>query len=264
VNGYLAGLLAIMSGIAIAIVGELLSDEVRARLDQVPRGILRLAARWLDPGQRATVYRDEWEPELVYILKGAEARPVTRLITGTRYALGILINTRRIARHLHRPAPEQPDLAAADGAKHTGTIPGQLATLLATLRGLPAVVAAGRTVEVSIDGDVLRLTHASLEQQKAIINLFLARSTSASTDLDALVDAAVALARVDLGRAEHLVRAIADASQRALAQIASELAEKDPAEAERIARTANHPGHQPKELARTTATPVVRMPPEAN
>jgi hypothetical protein len=127
VNGYLAGFLAIVTGIAIAAVGELVSEEIRDRLDQVPRGILRLAARWLDPGQRATVYLDEWEPELVYILKGTEARPVTRLITGTWYALGILANTRRIARHLHRPAPGQTDLAAAD-APETATGHGRVLT----------------------------------------------------------------------------------------------------------------------------------------
>jgi hypothetical protein len=114
VNGYLPGILAILSGVAVAVAGELISEEVRDRLDQTPRAILRLAARRLDPGQRVTVYRDEWEPELTYILKGTEARPVTRLIAGTWYALGILVNTRRIARHLHRPAPGQPDPAAAE------------------------------------------------------------------------------------------------------------------------------------------------------
>jgi hypothetical protein len=124
VNGYLAALLAIVSGIAIAAVGELISEEVRDRLDQVPRGILRLAARRLDPGQRATVYRDEWEPELTYILGGTEARPVTRLITGSWYAFGILLNARRIARHLHRPAPGQPAAADAPGpsAGHVGVL----------------------------------------------------------------------------------------------------------------------------------------------
>ncbi len=129
-NAYLAGLLAIVSGIAIAAVGELISEEIRDRLDQVPRGILRLAARRLDPGRRATVYRDEWEPELIYILRGTEARPVTRLITGSRYALGVLVNARRIARHLHRPAPAQP--AAADApepsAVHVGVLNPRLAS----------------------------------------------------------------------------------------------------------------------------------------
>ena len=115
-----------MSGIAIAAVGELHQQEVGDRLNQSPSPHpSRLAARRLDPGQRATVYRDEWEPELTYILRGTEARPVTRLITGSWYAFfGILVNARRIARHLHRPAPGQPAVADAPGpsAGHVGVL----------------------------------------------------------------------------------------------------------------------------------------------
>lgn len=248
-NGYLAGFLAVVSGIAVAAAGEFISEEIRDRLDQLPRGILRLAARWLDPGQRATVYRDEWEPELVYILKGAEARPVTRLITGTWYALGILINTRRIVHHLHRPAPEQPDLTAADAAKRPARVEMKR-RLWDQL--LPWRQETGRTVEVRISGDVLRLTHASAGQQKALLDLFLARSAPDYTDMDALVDAAVALAKVNLGMAEHFVQAIADASERARAQIVAGLAEKDSAEDERVARTISYPIDQYEALERAT------------
>lgn len=113
-NGYLLCIVTFLVGIATAAAGELLSEEIRDRLDQVPHAILRLAARKLGPTQRATVYHDEWLPELAYILKGAETRPITRLIVGTRYSLGILVNTRRITPHLHRPAPGQPQYAAAD------------------------------------------------------------------------------------------------------------------------------------------------------
>jgi hypothetical protein len=148
VNGYLAGFLAILSGIAIAVVGELVSEEIRDRLDQVPRAILRLAARWLDPGQRAAVYRDEWEPELIYILKGTEARPVTRLITGTWYGLGILASTRRIARHLHRPAPGQPDLAAAD-ARSTKAVAALIPVLAHSLQGARIVTMPATDLELA-------------------------------------------------------------------------------------------------------------------
>jgi hypothetical protein len=44
-------------------------------------------------------------PELTYILQGDEARPVTRLYHGTRFALGILVTARRITRNLNRVAP---------------------------------------------------------------------------------------------------------------------------------------------------------------
>jgi hypothetical protein len=50
---------------------------------------------------------------LTYILKGDEARPITRLIKGTHYALGILVSARRITGHLHREA-----LALAPQADH--------------------------------------------------------------------------------------------------------------------------------------------------
>lgn len=111
-SGYLVGLLTFLAGIVTAAIGELVSEEVRDRLDEIPHAILGLAARMLDPGQRETVYHDEWVPELTYILKGSEARPITRLIVGTWYAVGIMVSTRRIARHLHRHAPGELDQTA--------------------------------------------------------------------------------------------------------------------------------------------------------
>lgn len=100
--------LAFFSGLGITVIGDMVSEEVRDRLDHIPHAILKLAAGRLDTGQRSSVYDDEWLPELCYILRGAEARPITRLITGTHYALGILITTQRIARHLHRSAAGEP------------------------------------------------------------------------------------------------------------------------------------------------------------
>lgn len=91
----------------IAALGDLVSEEIRGWLDLAPRAILRLAATQLDPAQRETIYQDEWLPELLYALRGAEARPVTRLIRGTTYATGILIASRRIARRLTRSHPSQ-------------------------------------------------------------------------------------------------------------------------------------------------------------
>jgi hypothetical protein len=56
-------------------------------------------------------------------------------------------------------------------------------TQFGSLDGLRAVVAAvrgwvgrtGRTVEVSIDGDVLKLTGATSQQQEKIVDAWLAR-----------------------------------------------------------------------------------------
>jgi uncharacterized small protein (DUF1192 family) len=87
----------------MAAVGDMVSEEVRDRLDHLPHAILRLAAQRLHPDQRSVIYDDEWMPELTYILKGDEARPITRLYHGTRYAVGILATARRIAGRLSHP-----------------------------------------------------------------------------------------------------------------------------------------------------------------
>jgi hypothetical protein len=105
--------LAVFSALGITVIGDMVSEEVRDRLDHIPHAILKFAAGCLGPGQRSSVYDDEWLPELYYILRGAEARPITRLITGTHYALGILITIHRIARHLHRSAVGEPAPAGA-------------------------------------------------------------------------------------------------------------------------------------------------------
>jgi hypothetical protein len=79
-------------------LADMASNEIRDRLAHLPHVILRLAARRLDPGQHVTIYEEEWLPELTYILKGAQARPITRLITGIRYAFGVLSSAGRIRR----------------------------------------------------------------------------------------------------------------------------------------------------------------------
>jgi len=78
-------------------------------------------------------------------------------------------------------APAAP--AAPAGAKGLGTLAGWLVTQFGSLDGLRAAVAAvrgwvgrtGRTVEVSIDGDVLKLTGATSQQQEKIVDAWLAR-----------------------------------------------------------------------------------------
>ncbi len=113
-TGYLWAALGVFAGLGMTALGDMASEEIRDRLDHLPHAILRLAARRLDPSQRITIYQDEWLPELTYILKGAEARPITRLITGTTYALGILTSAGRIAHRLHRLPKQHPTLSGED------------------------------------------------------------------------------------------------------------------------------------------------------
>jgi hypothetical protein len=73
--------------------------------------------------------------------------------------------------------------AAPEGAKGLGTLAGWLVVQFGTLEGLRAVVAVvrswtsrtGRTVEVSIGGDVLKVTAVTSRQQEKIIDAWLIR-----------------------------------------------------------------------------------------
>ncbi len=85
------GLVAGVTGtLAIVAIGDLVSEEVRVRLDRVPLGIIRLASRRLPADMRAE-WTYDWRVELQYILRGAEALPITRLLRGIRYAVGVLV-----------------------------------------------------------------------------------------------------------------------------------------------------------------------------
>lgn len=153
----------------LAALGDMVSAEVRDRLDHLPHAILRLAARWLDPDQRVTVYEDEWLPELTYILRGDEARPVTRLYHGTRYAVGILVSVRRIACHVHRPAPEP---VTAEAVERFVSVITEMQSLMRRIR----------STEVAFD--VARSEHAAaracpdpqwpeLQRTEALVNGYL-------------------------------------------------------------------------------------------
>ena len=52
-SAFLLGVLSsIAGGLTLAVFGEMLSQEIRDRLDHLPHAILRLAARRLGPAQR--------------------------------------------------------------------------------------------------------------------------------------------------------------------------------------------------------------------
>jgi hypothetical protein len=107
-------------------LGDLVSKEIRGWLDLAPRAILRLAAARLDPELRKAMYEEEWLPELVYVLRGAESRPITRLIRGTNLALGLLLVARRIARYRAHAATAAAgvDWARAKRISLTVSLPG--------------------------------------------------------------------------------------------------------------------------------------------
>jgi len=100
--------LAFLGGLSLAALGGMASEEIRDRLDHLPHAILRLAALRLTPAERATIYQDEWLPELIYITEKDEKRPITRLVNGTRYAFYFVFKARSVADDLDRPLLAEP------------------------------------------------------------------------------------------------------------------------------------------------------------
>jgi len=94
---WLAGL---AFAVIVLVVGYEASEEVRARLDRLPLAVLRLARLRLPAGLREQVHDQEWVPELEHVLHRAESFPLTRLITGVRFAAGLLIHAGAIAAEL--------------------------------------------------------------------------------------------------------------------------------------------------------------------
>jgi hypothetical protein len=109
--GLIWWLAALSGGLLSVVLSDLVSDEVRARLDRLPHALLRWARRRLPTELRERVHDQEWLPELDYILHRAEKLPVTRLISGTRYALGLVIRATAIGDELlphHQPDRQDP------------------------------------------------------------------------------------------------------------------------------------------------------------
>jgi hypothetical protein len=96
VSSFAWGVIGILGGLLVMALGDLVSEEVRGWLDLLPCGILRLAARRLDPETREAIYEEDWLPELIYALRGAESRPITRVVKGVCFATGLFISARRV------------------------------------------------------------------------------------------------------------------------------------------------------------------------
>jgi len=114
-SGVLAGA-CFIGLIALSTLGDLVSEEIRGWLDLLPYGILRFAAAiHLDPFQYVTIYEDEWMPELAYILKGAESRPITRIVSGLYFSISLLVSRAGIPARdivILQAAPKDPALLA--------------------------------------------------------------------------------------------------------------------------------------------------------
>lgn len=77
-----------IGGILVALLSDLFSEEMRSRLDGLPRTLILLVSRAL-PSNIREQYKGDWLAVLNEFLHGNEARPITRLVKGTYFALSL-------------------------------------------------------------------------------------------------------------------------------------------------------------------------------
>jgi hypothetical protein len=114
--------IAVVAALAMACIGDLISEEIRYRLDRLPHGLIRLAVRRVPADLRGDLY-DEWTAELHEVLRGAKAPPITRLVLGTFFAGGLLRVAGDIGRQLtSSERPEEDDAATLRSSRHVANL----------------------------------------------------------------------------------------------------------------------------------------------
>jgi|SRR5215211_578371 len=98
-GAFLAFLAGLVGAILVGVLINLATKEAEAWLDVLPGWLLRLARRRLPASHRVDLY-GEWAAELHMALHNTEGRPISRLVLGIRYSIGLLRTARKIADEL--------------------------------------------------------------------------------------------------------------------------------------------------------------------
>lgn len=149
------GVIGFLSALVVTTVGDLVSEELRSRLDRMPYAVLRVAIRRLPTELRPNV-GDEWLAELHHILRQAKGLPLTRLVSAMPYALGLLRTARRIGRDLRAARTgvvpiSQKSASGFSALRRVALVGGITASLVSV--GIPAtdsLIGAGITTGAGI------------------------------------------------------------------------------------------------------------------
>lgn len=96
----LGAVVMFVTTLVLMAVKDLISQELRGWLELVPVALLRLVATRIPVDQREELYEQEWLPELLFNLRKAEGRPITRLVVGIKYSVFLFRSARTVARDL--------------------------------------------------------------------------------------------------------------------------------------------------------------------
>lgn len=101
--------------LAEAVIGRTLQEEAVRRLGRIPFALISLVSARLPRELRDDVAA-EWRAELDFALRGADGMPITRLLRGIRYSVGLLMSAPAIADSLRRTSRRLLRIARATGA----------------------------------------------------------------------------------------------------------------------------------------------------
>jgi hypothetical protein len=163
-SGLLWGVLGILGGFGLTAIGDMVSEEVRDRLDHLPSAILRLAGRRLDPAKRKLLYEEVWLPDLAYHLRGDDARPVTRLYHGTCFALSMLASAHRSSRNLGNAAPH----GGSQAFESTSAFGGGMRVLSQSRETAFHTAISGNLLSITGESDLA--THELLKHALLVLN----------------------------------------------------------------------------------------------
>jgi hypothetical protein len=114
-----AAILAFVVVALLATLSGVVGDEIRGWLELIPRGILRLVALRVPADSRKAIYKEEWLPEVIFILRKAEGGPITRVVRATCFAVSLAGAAAEVDRDLREGRNQvegtvyvEPDLAA--------------------------------------------------------------------------------------------------------------------------------------------------------
>lgn len=95
--------IAVIGGAVLLVAGKVVLDlatkEVTGQIDRLPMLILKLALLRL-PAEQRERYRENWQPELTFILKELDSRPISRVLKGLWFATSLLIQAAHMRRAL--------------------------------------------------------------------------------------------------------------------------------------------------------------------
>jgi WhiB family transcriptional regulator, redox-sensing transcriptional regulator len=100
VGGVGLGVLVVLVAVTALkmLVAKMVSDELRARVDDLPAAFVALALRLLPPEMRE-YYRPDWEGNLLVAFNDETSRyPITRFFGSFRFGFSLMVGARKIRR----------------------------------------------------------------------------------------------------------------------------------------------------------------------